>query len=121
MASDAPARHDVHQTCDRFVDDFADAHPIAATAWGIAGHEERLTDYSPDGHAARATLAKNALREIEAIEPADASERAAKAVFTERVGLDVEIHEAGLDLGALNVIESPPQELRMAFDLMPTE
>jgi uncharacterized protein (DUF885 family) len=120
MASDASARPGVHQICDRFVDDYAAANPIAATMWGIAGHDERLTDYSPEGHAARASLAKNALRELEKTEPADESERLAKAVFTERVGLDVEIHEAGLDLGELNVLASPPQHLRMAFDLMPT-
>ena len=42
-------------------------------------------------------------------------------MFTERVGLELEIHEAGLDVAALNVIASPVQDLRMVFDLMPTE
>ncbi|PRX49545.1 uncharacterized protein (DUF885 family) [Prauserella shujinwangii] len=120
MAYEA-AQQGVHRICDRFVEDYAAADPIMATAIGVAGHDDQVTDYSPEGYAARAALAKRALREIADVTPADEAERVAKAVFTERVGLDVEIHEAGLDLGALNVIASPVQELRMVFDLMPAE
>src|SRR5947209_1602509 len=104
-------RQGVHQICDRYVDEYAAADPVAATTLGIAGHDDRLTDSSPEGYAARATISRRALSAVEAAEPADDSERAAKAVFVERVGLDVEIHEAGLDLASLNVISSPVQEL----------
>ena len=110
----------VHEICDRFVDDFAASHPVAATELGIPGYDDQLTDYSPEGHAARAALERRALEAVRAAEPADAGERAAKAVFTERIGLDLEIHDAGLDIAALNVIASPVQELRQVFDLMPT-
>lgn len=120
MGSEAPEQG-VHQICDRYVDEFAAAHPVAATTMGITGYDDHLTDYSPEGHAARHALAVRALRDIERVQPRDAGERAAKAVFTERVGLDVELHDAGLDLASLNVIESPVQELRMVFDLMPTD
>ncbi|GHF86140.1 uncharacterized protein (DUF885 family) [Amycolatopsis bartoniae] len=111
----------VHEICDRFVDDFAAAHPVAATELGIPGYDDQLTDYSPEGHAARAALSRRALDEIRRAEATDPAERSAKAVFTERVGLDLEISEAGLDLAALNVIASPVQDLRMVFDLMPTD
>lgn len=111
----------IHQICDTYVDDFSAAHPVAATHLGVSGHDAQMTDYSPEGHAARAELARNALREMEAAEPTDDSERVAQAVFTERTGLDIEIHEAGLDLADLNVMASPVHELRMAFDLMPTD
>ncbi|MPY97215.1 MAG: DUF885 family protein [Actinophytocola sp.] len=114
------ATEGIHQICDQYVDDIAAAHPVLATELGISGHDDQLTDYSPEGHAARASLARRALDAIERTEPADASERAAKAVFTERVGIDVELHEAGLDRANLNVIASPVHELRMVFDLMPT-
>ena len=110
----------VHEICDRFVDDYAAAHPVAATELGIPGYDGELTDYSPEGHAARAALSRRALEAVRAAEPADAGERAAKAVFSERVGLDLEIHEAGLDVASLNVIASPVQELRQVFDLMST-
>ncbi|GLY66261.1 DUF885 domain-containing protein [Amycolatopsis taiwanensis] len=111
----------VHQISDQFVDDFAAADPVAASEFGIAGHEEELTDYTPDGHAARAALAQRSLDAIRPVEPADAAERVAKAVFTERLGLTVELHEAGQDLAQLNAIASPAAEMRMVFDLMPTE
>ncbi|SFB37380.1 Uncharacterized conserved protein, DUF885 familyt [Amycolatopsis marina] len=111
----------VHNICDQFVDDFAAADPVSATVMGVAGYDDQLTDYSPEGYAARAALAKRALGAIEAVEPRDAGERAAKAVFAERVGLDVEIHEAGLDIGSLNVTSGPVQDIRMVFDLMPLD
>ena len=110
----------VHEICDRYVDDYAAADPVMATFLGIFGYDDQLTDYSPQGYAARVSIARRALEAVEAAEPADDGERAAKAMFTERIGLEVEIHEAGLDLAALNVIASPVQELRMVFDLMPT-
>ncbi|MFC3455553.1 DUF885 domain-containing protein [Amycolatopsis speibonae] len=111
----------VHQICDRYVDEIAAADPVEATILGVAGYDDQLTDFSPAGHAARAAIAARALADIEAAEPADDAERAAKAVFAERIGLMLEIHEAGLDLSSLNVIESPAQNLRMVFDLMPAE
>ncbi|MFJ1764091.1 DUF885 domain-containing protein [Amycolatopsis sp. NPDC088138] len=111
----------VHGFCDRYVDDFAAADPVAATSFGITGHDHRLTDYSPAGFDERAGIAARALTAVTAAEPADAGERSAKAVFTERIGLELEIHEAGLDVAQLNVISSPVQELRMAFDLMPVD
>jgi uncharacterized protein (DUF885 family) len=110
----------VHEICDRYVDEYAAADPVGATVLGISGYDDQLTDYSPRGHAARASIARRALEAVEAAEPADDGERAAKALFTERIGLEIEIHEAGLDLAALNVIASPVQDLRMVFDLMPT-
>jgi uncharacterized protein (DUF885 family) len=115
------ASEDVHGICDSYVDDYAAADPVAATAHGIKGHDHRLTDYSAAGFAERAGLAARAHAAVTAAEPRDAAERAAKAVFTERVGLELEIHEAGLDVASLNVISSPVQELRMAFDLMPLD
>ncbi|MFD9893662.1 DUF885 domain-containing protein [Amycolatopsis sp. NPDC059027] len=115
----ASTEQDVHRICDRYVDDYAAADPVQATILGITGHDDQLTDYSPDGYATRASLGARALAAVEAAEPGDAGERAAKAVFTERVGLEQEIHAAGLDVAALNVISSPVQELRVSFDLMP--
>jgi uncharacterized protein (DUF885 family) len=111
---------DVHEASNRFVDEYAQLDPIAATYAGITAGESALTDFSPDGYRERAALAQRSVRAVEATEPADESQRAAKAHFLERVGLDVEIHEAGMDTGHINVIASPVQELRAVFDLMPT-
>ncbi|WP_433236100.1 DUF885 domain-containing protein [Streptosporangium sp. CA-135522] len=110
----------VHDICNSYVDDYARLNPIAATEFGIGGHDDRLPDLSPDGHQARAELARGALAEIAAARPADESERIAKAVFSERIGLEVEMHEAGLPASSLNVVASPVQGVRQVFDLMPT-
>jgi uncharacterized protein (DUF885 family) len=111
----------VHQISDQYVEDLAALDPIAATYLGIPGGDEELTDYSPDGHQARADLARRALADVASAEPVDATEQVAKAVFLERVGIDQELHEVGADMASLNVIASPVQELRQVFDLMPTE
>ncbi len=42
----------VHEISDQFVDDYAAAEPVLATYLGVVGYDDRLTDYSPEGHAA---------------------------------------------------------------------
>ncbi|NHD17371.1 MULTISPECIES: DUF885 domain-containing protein [Actinopolyspora] len=109
----------VHEISNRYVEELAALDPITATSLGIPVRQQELTDYSPDGHRARGELARRTLADMSAAEPADDAETVAKAVFTERVGLDVELHDAGADMSSLNVIASPVQELRQVFDLMP--
>lgn len=110
----------IDEISDRFVARYVELDPVLATYMGIAGPDDRLTDYSPEGCAQRAETARAALAEIESIEPVGAGQRLAKAVFTERVGLMVELYDAGLVVGDLNVIASPIQDTRQVFDLMPT-
>ncbi|MEV0049648.1 DUF885 domain-containing protein [Saccharopolyspora shandongensis] len=111
----------VHEISDQFVSELVALDPVAGTYLGVPGRDEELTDYSPDGHRARAELARRSLAAVQAAEPADDSERVAQAVFAERVGLDLELHEVGADMSSLNVIASPVQDLRQVFDLMPTD
>jgi uncharacterized protein (DUF885 family) len=110
----------VHRICDSYVDDYVRLSPTTATELGIPGHDDQWPDLSPGGCAARNDLTRQALAAVAAEEPADESERVAKAVFTERLGIDVELYDAGLVDGDLNVIASPPQDLRATLDLMPT-
>jgi len=111
----------VHEISDRYVSQYAALHPAMATYMGIAGYDDKLTDFSPDGYAARAELDRAALAEVQACEPTDAASEVAKAVFAERVGLGLENYDAGLEVGTLNVIDCPVQDIRQVFDLMPTE
>jgi uncharacterized protein (DUF885 family) len=111
----------VHEICDRYVTDYAALDPQAATFMGIAGHDSELTDCSPDGHAARAEVTRNALAEMAAAEPAGADEELAQAVFSERLERSLALDDAGLTESSLNVIDSPVQHLRETFDLMPAE
>ncbi|WP_433041688.1 DUF885 domain-containing protein [Dactylosporangium sp. CS-033363] len=111
----------VHGICNSYVDSYARLYPTAATEFGISGYDDLLPDLSPEGHRDREQLARQALRAIGAAQPRDEAERVAKAVFAERIGLEVEIHAAGLPAGSLNMTWSPVQEVRQAFDLMPAD
>ena len=120
MANEAE-REGVHEICDRYVDTVAAEDPVAATDMGIPGYDDQLTDFSPEGYAARAATARRTLAEVEAAQATRPGEDAAKAVFTERTEVELELHEAGADVAQLNPIASPVQSLRMVFDLMPTQ
>lgn len=116
---DAPVSG-VRAICDSYLERYLRLRPEVATTIGVSGHDDQLPDLSPDGHRAAADLARQALSEISAAHPGDDSERIAKAVFSERIGLEVEMHEAGLPAASLNVVASPAQDIRQVFDLMPT-
>ncbi|MBD5787079.1 DUF885 domain-containing protein [Cellulosimicrobium terreum] len=98
----------------------AELDPLAATAMGLTGYDHLMTDLSPAGHEARAEADRTVLRELEGLEPVDDVDRVTLAAMRERVGLQLELHEAGEPLANLNNIASPVQELRDVFDLMPT-
>ncbi|WP_299564552.1 DUF885 domain-containing protein [uncultured Mycolicibacterium sp.] len=111
----------VDAAAERYLDTYAALDPCAATELGITGHDEDITDYSPDAVAARAEAARATLRELDGLTPADDVDVVTLAALRERLGIAVELHEAGLDLGELNVIASPLQTMRDVFDLMPTD
>ncbi len=119
------ARSAVDEIAERYVETYAALDPCAATELGIVGvdtnYDEDLTDYSPAGVAARAEAAKDALRALAKVTPVDDVDRVTVAAMQERLGIAVELHDAGLDIGELNVIASPLQTLRDVFDLMPTD
>jgi uncharacterized protein (DUF885 family) len=92
---------------------------------GIVGvdrdYDSDITDYSPDGVAARADAARAALRELDGVEQDDDVDAVTVAAMRERLGIQVELHDAGLDIGEINVIASPLQSMRDVFDLMPAD
>ncbi|HEY3502674.1 MAG TPA: DUF885 domain-containing protein [Actinocatenispora sp.] len=108
----------IDEIADRYVDAWAELDPLNATTAGVTGHDDRVTDLSPDGYAARADQKRRVLAEIATVEPTDERERAARDAMVERLSLDVELHEAGEDR-EMNVIASPLHDLRQVFDLMP--
>ncbi|QXJ19815.1 DUF885 domain-containing protein [Actinomadura graeca] len=55
---------------DRYMDELAALDPCQAAIMGIAGQDSRLTDYGPDGLAARADLARATLARLNAVAPA---------------------------------------------------
>ena len=119
MTARVPTPIDV--IANRYTAEFAALDPITATQLGIAGHDHLLTDYSPEGHQARASLARATLDALRHAAPADEQDELTLAAMRDRLGLDVELAEAGEQFANLNVIASPLQNVRDVFDLMPTE
>ena len=110
----------IDDLCDGFVDDYAALDPIIATYLGISGHDHQLTDLSPDGFAAREEFAEAAFTAVDSATPVDAREAVARDAFIERVGLQIELADAGYSRSDFSVISSGLHHLRSIFDLMPT-
>ncbi|QTE28779.1 DUF885 domain-containing protein [Pengzhenrongella sicca] len=120
-ASVVRAASPIDEIADRYVDTIARLDPLAATAMGIAGFDGAMTVFSPAGLAARADAARAVLVELAAQAPTDAVDAVTAAAMRERIGLDLELDDAGEWLASLNNIASPVQVLRDTFDLMPTD
>lgn len=110
----------IDAVAEKHIATYAALDPLAATEMGIAGHDHEMTDLSPAGHAARADLARATLRELDGLTPTDEVDSMTLAAMRERLGLEVELDEAGEPLRDLNNIASPVQFLRDVFDIMPT-
>ncbi len=110
----------VDAVADRYFDAAVALSPITATFLGVPGHDDQLDDLSSAGLDAHAELDRATLAELDAVEAADDVDAVTLAEMRERLGLALEIHAAGYDAMQLNVIASPMQSTREAFDLMPT-
>jgi uncharacterized protein (DUF885 family) len=111
----------IHDIAEEYVARYVALDPQFATFIGAPGHEDRMTDVSPDGFAERAELHRDTLTLASAVTPKDAAERIAQEAMVERLALSVETYEAGDVTSALNVIEGPLQDLRSTFDHMDLE
>jgi uncharacterized protein (DUF885 family) len=110
---------EVYEIADQYVLAYVALDPIAATDAGIAGHDHELTDYSPEGNAARDRLNRDTLAALQRAPRADDRDRIAADVMTERLQLAAALHDADEELRSVRIIGSPVQEIRSCFDLMP--
>ena len=111
----------IDELADRYVDAACALDPNQATYIGVAGYDDQLTDYGPEARAARAELARQVLSDLGDASIETDNDRVCVTAMRERLGLELELHDAGELDGDLNVIESPVQSTRQVFDLMPTE
>lgn len=111
----------VDEVAEAYVAAAAALDPTGATRQGIAGYESEMTDFSPDGVAARAELARDARTRVLTVDPTDARQQLAADVMVERLSADLDAYDAGEWRRNLNVLFSPLQEVRECFDLMPTD
>jgi uncharacterized protein (DUF885 family) len=108
----------IFEFADRFVAEQSALDPCLATARGIPGYDDQLTDYSPHGYEARSQHMRHALAELTALDPTDDHDRLAKDFITERFETSLLSHDTGEWQRTLRAIAAPPSTLRSTFDLM---
>jgi uncharacterized protein (DUF885 family) len=111
---------ELDQLAERFVDDYAASLPTVATYIGVPGHDERWPDFSPAGHAAHADLLRRTIAAVEDTDPVDRRDDVARGAMLERLGAELARYDAGWAQAELNTMDSPLQQFRETFDLMPT-
>lgn len=95
-----------------------DKDPELATINGVKGRETEYGDYSPAGQEADLAEYRTTLEELNAATPADDVDRVTLDAMNERLGLNLELAEAGLGYWEINNLASPSQNIRSIFDLM---
>ncbi|MBT2555196.1 DUF885 domain-containing protein [Arthrobacter sp. ISL-5] len=111
----------VDAVADAYTDTLIRLNPSFATILGVPGHDTEFQDFSPAGIAEFAAAARGTLDALAGLAPADDVDAVTLDAMRERLGLQLEIHETGWDAAELNNIESPAQNIRSIFDLMPTD
>ncbi|WRH26402.1 DUF885 family protein [Arthrobacter sp. JZ12] len=123
QTAEAPVRAQtaIDAVAEAYTKTLLELDPGFATELGLPGHETEYRDYSPAGLEAFAEATREALSRLDDLEPTDDVDAVTLDAMRERLGLELEIHESGLNLADLNNLASPPQGIRMIFDLMPTD
>ncbi|GAA5151325.1 DUF885 domain-containing protein [Microbacterium pseudoresistens] len=110
----------IDQIAEEWVDTLVDISPILGTYIGRDEVNTRLDDLSPEGHAASIEATRRTLSALESATAADAVDEVTQADLGAELRLALELDEARWHLRDLNVIASAAQDVRQAFDLMPT-
>ncbi|MCI0439818.1 MAG: DUF885 domain-containing protein [Chloroflexi bacterium] len=111
----------VYDIASDYVERYAALDPLGATSMGVPGHEDRMTDFSPEGAAARASLDRDTLASLEAAPVESERDRIARDAMMDALRTSLDVFEAGEYLRRLNILGSPHQRIRQVFDLMPRQ
>ena len=98
------------------MDAYAGLDPCAATVLGLTGHDGELTDYGPDGLAARAELDRRTLAELRTAPVASAHDRRAGRVLRDHLASSIALREAGAteaELSEFGVIAKIRQSVQL--------
>lgn len=110
----------IDKVADEWVDTITVLAPTLGTYIGRDDVNDRFGDLSPAGYDEIAAATRTTLAQLAALEPVDAIDAVTKADLSAELSLDLELHDADWHLRDLNVIASAAQDVRSAFDLMPT-
>ena len=61
----------IFELSDQYIVESAALDPVLASFWGIPGHDDEMTDYSPDGWDARLELQRQTIRSLGQLQPQD--------------------------------------------------
>lgn len=111
----------VYRLSDQYIERSAALDPGAATYLGIAGYDDKMTDFSPSGHDARAELDASTLRELNTLDTTDPADRLAAGVLREALEMNVADYAANEHLRSIRIIAGDVDSARSVFDLMPTD
>ena len=120
MTSEPRTPTAIDKVAEDWVDTLAVLAPTLGTYIGRTDVNDRFGDLSPAGHEEIASATRATLAALDALEPVDAIDEVTKTDLTAELTLDLELHDANWHLRDLNVIASAAQDVRSAFDLMPT-
>lgn len=105
---------------DAFTEKWADAMPIDATSFGITGRDHLCTDYSPEAFGLRAELYRSTRAQLTRhLANPDPTQSFAAHVLTGWLDEKIDEFDAGKWRRDLNHIQSPFQDMRDVFDVMP--
>lgn len=110
----------IDRIADAWVDTLAERVPTLATYIGRTEYNDRFGDYSPEGANELADQARATKAALDNATPVDAIDEVTQMDLGRELDLHLELHAAQTHLRDVNVIASPAQDLRQAFDLMPT-
>ena len=114
-------RTPIDTIAEAWVDTLVQLEPTIGTYIGRTEGDHRLPDFSPEGADAIADAERATLEALSTANIVDAIDAVTLADLSAELRLGLEQHAAQEHLRDLNVIESPPQQIRDIFDLMPTE
>ncbi|WP_457972090.1 DUF885 domain-containing protein [Arthrobacter sp. D1-17] len=111
----------IDTVAEAYTDTLVRLNPSFATILGVPGHDTELQDFSPAGVEEFAAAARETLAALDGLDPVDDVDAVTLDAMRERLGLQLEFHASGWDEAELNNIESPAQNIRSIFDLMPSD
>ncbi len=117
----APFRSDVFSFANEVVERDAERDPIFATSSGIAGYDDELPDFSPDGTRRNIEATRAFLEHLSTLAASDDIDRVALSVMHERLATRLTLLESGEFDRVFSVISSPLMEIRQVFELMASE
>jgi uncharacterized protein (DUF885 family) len=111
----------IRDLADQYLDDLLPLDLYLATALGDRTYDDQLTDYSVEGVAARAALARSTLGELDRRAPVDDADRLCGALLGDRLRTELVAFDADEHLRPLRIFGSPLSAIREVFDLTPRE